>query len=253
MHVVGRPQPAALTSNCSRSFAQPHSHLARSMWPPQLPPSPPSAPKRTAVPTRYIHQLPHLPQPQPIPSSRDVSHTLTLHHITRHSHRRATPSSLHSPPPPPATLVRTPRLHTPATFPRKPLKASLTCVCVYVCIFGSHRSFELFRRTRGERSGKLGISMTSQWRHTHMDTASSLPLASSNSLSLFATASARTLVPLSHRTHCTHTHMHHPITFCMYHRTRIHPQRLEVIDRSFTTTVTCTLYILSARSKINMT
>ena len=75
--LVGRPQPPRGTHfQPQPQLCTPHTQLARSMWPPQPPLSPPSVPKHAAVSTRYIHQLPsHSRSRSRSPSSRDVPHT----------------------------------------------------------------------------------------------------------------------------------------------------------------------------------
>jgi len=96
----------ALTSTAAA--AAHHASLARSMQPPQHPPSPLSASNHAAVSTRYAHQLPSTPVAAA--HLHDVPHIwLTLHHIT-HLSLRARP--FHSSPSPPATLVPAPRLRT---------------------------------------------------------------------------------------------------------------------------------------------
>ena len=73
-----QPQPQLCT---------PPTHLARSMWPPQPPLSPPSAPKHAAVSTRYIHQL-HL-----TPAAAAAAHLHDVTHIDTAPHRSPLSSS----------------------------------------------------------------------------------------------------------------------------------------------------------------
>ena len=123
LHVGGwsTAVPAALTSNHSRSFAH-HtltsldrcSHLnLRSLHRQR----PNTQPYLLDTYTSF-HLTPAVPQPQPI-FMTSPTHIGTAPHDSPLTVEQHT-SSLHSPLPPPATIVPTPRLHTPATHDSNP-------------------------------------------------------------------------------------------------------------------------------------